>query len=898
MDDTIFDKINDVDLKKTMENSSIEYDMSVIAARALPDVRDGLKPVQRRILYAMIELNNGPDKPHRKCARIVGDTMGKYHPHGDSSIYGALVNLAQDWSTRYPLVDGHGNFGSVDGDGAAAMRYTEARLSKISMEMLADINKNIVNFLPNFDETEKEPEVLPSRIPNLLVNGTSGIAVGMATNIPPHNLKEVVNAVVKLIENKIEGQETTMEEILEVIKGPDFPTGAMILGTRGIEEAYRTGRGKIRVRAVTNIEPMANGKNRIIVTELPYMVNKARLIEKIAELVRDKKIDGITELRDESNREGMRIVIELRRDANPTVLLNQLFKHTQLQDTFGVIMLALVNNEPKILNLLQMLDYYLKHQEEVVTRRTQYDLNKAEERAHILKGLLIALDNIDEVINIVRSSKTTAIAKERLMERFGLDDPQAQAIVDMRLRALTGLEREKLEGEYDELIKQIARFKEILADEKELLGVVRDELLVIRDKYGDERRTSIGYDAFDINMEDLIPDDNVVIAMTRLGYIKRMSIDNFKSQHRGGKGIKGMQTLDEDFIEDLFMTTNHHYIMFFTNRGRVYRLKAYEIPESSRTARGTAIVNLLQLLPQEKITAVISLKEYEDNRYLFMATKKGMVKKTKIREYENIRKSGLAAISLKEEDELIEVKTTNNHKDIFLVTKDGMCIRFNERDVRSTGRTSMGVIGMNLSPDDEVVAMQIDSQGKYMLIVSENGLGKRTDMEEFTCQHRGGKGVKCYKILEKTGNVVGAKAVDEENEVMLITNEGIIIRLAVSGISKLGRITSGVKLMDIDTDKDIRVASVAKVKESGNAANEEEVLKKLEEELAAENIPDEGDGEEDGEILEEGSTPKENATLQDGVENSTGEDLSDLDELVHRALKDMEETEENGKEEE
>ena len=886
MDDTIFDKINDVDLKKTMENSYIEYAMSVIAARALPDVRDGLKPVQRRILYAMIELNNGPDKPHRKCARIVGDTMGKYHPHGDSSIYGALVNLAQDWSTRYPLVDGHGNFGSVDGDGAAAMRYTEARLSKISMEMLADINKNIVNFLPNFDETEKEPEVLPSRIPNLLVNGTSGIAVGMATNIPPHNLKEVVNAVVKLIENKIEGQETTMEEILEVIKGPDFPTGAMILGTRGIEEAYRTGRGKIRVRAVTNIEPMANGKNRIIVTELPYMVNKARLIEKIAELVRDKKIDGITELRDESNREGMRIVIELRRDANPTVLLNQLFKHTQLQDTFGVIMLALVNNEPKILNLLQMLDYYLKHQEEVVTRRTQYDLNKAEERAHILKGLLIALDNIDEVINIVRSSKTTAMAKERLMERFGLDDPQAQAIVDMRLRALTGLEREKLEGEYDELIKQIARFKEILADEKELLGVVRDELLVIRDKYGDERRTSIGYDAFDINMEDLIPDDNVVIAMTRLGYIKRMSIDNFKSQHRGGKGIKGMQTLDEDFIEDLFMTTNHHYIMFFTNRGRVYRLKAYEIPESSRTARGTAIVNLLQLLPQEKITAVISL------------TKKGMVKKTKIREYENIRKSGLAAISLKEEDELIEVKTTNNHKDIFLVTKDGMCIRFNERDVRSTGRTSMGVIGMNLSPDDEVVAMQIDSQGKYMLIVSENGLGKRTDMEEFTCQHRGGKGVKCYKILEKTGNVVGAKAVDEENEVMLITNEGIIIRLAVSGISKLGRITSGVKLMDIDTDKDIRVASVAKVKESGNAANEEELLKKLEEELAAENIPDEGDGEEDGEILEEGSTPKENATLQDGVENSTGEDLSDLDELVHRALKDMEETEENGKEEE
>ncbi|MDE7061324.1 MAG: DNA gyrase subunit A [Lachnospiraceae bacterium] len=844
MDDTVFDKINDVDLKKTMENSYIEYAMSVIAARALPDVRDGLKPVQRRILYAMIELNNGPDKPHRKCARIVGDTMGKYHPHGDSSIYGALVNLAQEWSTRYPLVDGHGNFGSVDGDGAAAMRYTEARLSRISMEMLADIGKNTVNFSPNFDETEREPDVLPSRIPNLLVNGTSGIAVGMATNIPPHNLKEVINAVVRLIENKIADKETVIEEILEVIKGPDFPTGAMILGTRGIEEAYRTGRGKIRVRAVTDIEPMANGKNRIVVTEIPYMVNKARLIEKIAELVRDKKIDGITELRDESNSEGMRIVIELRRDVNPTVLLNQLYKHTQLQDTFGVIMLALVNNEPKILNLLQMLDYYLKHQEEVVTRRTKYDLNKAEERAHILQGLIVALDNIDEVISIIRSSKTTPIAKERLTERFALDEAQAQAIVDMRLRALTGLEREKLEAEYTDLQNQIKRFKEILGDEKVLLSVVRDELITIRDKYGDDRRTSIGYDSFDINMEDLIPDDNVVIAMTRLGYIKRMSIDNFKSQHRGGKGIKGMQTLDEDFIEDLFMTTNHHYIMFFTNKGRVYRLKAYEIPESSRTARGTAIINLLQLLPQEKITAVISLKEYKDNRYLFMATKKGMVKKTKIREYENIRKNGLQAISLKEEDELIEVKTTNNHKDIFLVTKDGMCIRFNEKDVRSTGRTSMGVIGMNLAPEDEIVAMQIDSQGKYMLIVSENGLGKRTDMEEFSCQHRGGKGVKCYKILEKTGNVIGAKAVNEDNEVMLITNEGIIIRLSVNGISKLGRITSGVKLMDIDTEKDIRVASVAKVRES-TATNEEDVLKELEAELAEENLPAENsEGEE------------------------------------------------------
>ena len=866
MDDTIFDKINDIDLKQTMEESYIEYAMSVIAARALPDVRDGLKPVQRRILYAMIELNNGPDKPHRKCARIVGDTMGKYHPHGDSSIYGALVNLAQEWSTRYPLVDGHGNFGSVDGDGAAAMRYTEARLSKISMEMLADINKNTVDFSPNFDETEREPDVLPSRIPNLLVNGTSGIAVGMATSIPPHNLKETVHAVIKIIDNKIADRQTPIEEILEIVKGPDFPTGAMILGTRGIEAAYRTGRGKIRVRAVTDIEPMANGKNRIIVTELPYMVNKAKLIEKIADLVRDKKIDGITELRDESNREGMRICIELRRDVNPNVMLNQLYKHTQLQDTFGVIMLALVDNQPRVLNLLEMLSYYLKHQEEVVTRRTQYDLNKAEERAHILQGLLIALDNIDEVINMIRSSKSAPMAKERLIERFGLDDAQAQAIVDMRLRALTGLERERLETEYAELQKQIARFKEILSDEKVLLGVVREELLAVCDKYADERRTSIGYDEFDIDMEDLIPDNNVVVAMTRLGYIKRMSIDNFKSQHRGGKGIKGMQTIEEDFIEDLFMTTNHHYIMFFTNKGRVYRLKAYEIPESSRTARGTAIVNLLQLQPQEKITAVISLREYKDDRYLFMATKNGMVKKTKIQEYENIRKNGLQAISLREDDELIEVKVTNSQKDVFLVTKDGICIRFNEKDVRSTGRASMGVIGMNLSSDDKVVSMQIDTQGKYLLIVSENGLGKLTDISEFTCQHRGGKGVKCYKILEKTGNVVGAKAIDENDEIMIITNEGIIIRLAVSGISKLGRITSGVKLIDIDTEKDIRVASFAKVKES-STVSEEDVLKKLEQELEEEEIP------------------RKAAVVKP-------EDTSDLETLVARALEDKEQDEE------
>ncbi len=836
MDNNIFDKVHDVDLRKTMETSYIDYAMSVIAARALPDVRDGLKPVQRRILYAMIELNNGPDKPHRKCARIVGDTMGKYHPHGDSSIYDALVKLAQDFSTRYPLIDGHGNFGSVDGDSAAAMRYTEARLSKISMEMLSDINKDTVDFSPNFDETEKEPVVLPSRYPNLLVNGTSGIAVGMATNIPPHNLREVINGVLKIIDNRVEeDRDTDIEEILQIIKGPDFPTGAEILGTAGIEEAYRTGRGKVRVRAVTDIEPMANGKNRIVVTELPYMVNKARLIEKIADLVKDKKIDGITELRDESDRTGMRIVIELRRDVNANVLLNQLYKHTQLQDTFGVIMLALVNNEPRVLNLYQMLDYYLQHQKEVVTRRTQYDLNKAEERAHILQGLIIALDNIDEVISIIRSSQNGNIAKERLIERFGLSEAQAQAIIDMRLRALTGLERERLENEFAELMAKIAEYKAILADEKKLLGVIKEEIIFIRDKYGDERRTSIGYDEFDISMEDLIPNENTVIAMTRLGYIKRMTIDNFKSQHRGGKGIKGMQTIDEDFIEDLLMTTNHHYIMFFTNKGRVYRLKAYEIPESSRTARGTAIVNLLQLLPEERITAVIPLKEYKEDRFLFMATKNGIVKKTPIKDYENIRKSGLQAISLREDDDLIEVKSTNHLKDIFLVTRNGMCIRFNERDVRPTGRTSMGVIGMTLTGDDQIVGMQLNTQGEYLLFVSENGMGKRTDMEEFTVQRRGGKGVKCYKITEKTGDVVGVKAVNEDNEVMLITTEGIIIRLMVSDISKLGRITSGVKLMSIEADTDITVASFAKVRESNDNTSEDELIKNLEKELDEED---------------------------------------------------------------
>ena len=812
MDDKVFDQIHEVDLKKTMETSYIDYAMSVIASRALPDVRDGLKPVQRRVLYSMIELNNGPDKPHRKCARIVGDTMGKYHPHGDSSIYGALVNMAQDLSTRYPLVDGHGNFGSVDGDGAAAMRYTEARLSKISMEMLADINKDTVDFMPNFDETEKEPVVLPSRYPNLLVNGTTGIAVGMATNIPPHNLREVIYAVVKIIDNQVkEDRGTDIEELLEIVKGPDFPTGGMILGTTGINEAYRTGRGKVRVRAVTNIEPMQNGKNRIVVTELPYMVNKARLIEKIAELVRDKKIDGITDLRDESDRQGMRICIELRRDVNPNVVLNLLYKHTQLQDTFGVIMLALVNNEPKVLNLGEMLNYYLLHQEDVVTRRTKYDLNKAEERAHILQGLLIALDNIDEVISIIRSSKNTQEAKDRLIERFALTDVQAQAIVDMRLRALTGLEREKIENEYAELMAKIEELKAILADKKKLLGVIREEILTIAEKYGDDRRTSIGYDEYDISMEDLIPVTNTVVTMTKLGYIKRMSVDNFRSQHRGGKGIKGMETIEDDYIEELLMTTSHHYLMFFTNMGKVYRMKAYEIPEAGRTARGTAIINLLQLQPNEKITAVIPIREYKEGNYLFMATKKGIVKKTPIEDYANVRKTGLTAISLRDDDELIEVKKTDNTKDIVMVTKYGQCIRFHETDVRSTGRNSMGVIGMNLSDDDEVVGMQMNTQGDALLIVSEKGLGKATLMTEFSTQNRGGKGVKCYKITEKTGNIVGVKAVNQDSEIMLITTEGIIIRMKVTDISLLGRVTSGVKL--INMDEDITVASIAKVRE-------------------------------------------------------------------------------------
>ena len=811
MKDDVFDKIHEVDLKERMETFYIDYAMSVIAARALPDVRDGLKPVQRRVLYSMIELNNGPDKPHRKSARIVGDTMGKYHPHGDSSIYGALVNMAQDWTMRYPLVDGHGNFGSMDGDGAAAMRYTEARLSKISMELLADIGKDTVDFVPNFDDTEKEPVVLPSRYPNLLVNGTTGIAVGMATNIPPHNLREVVNAIVKIIDNKVlEDRDTSIEEILEIVKAPDFPTGGMILGTRGCTEAYRTGRGKILVRAVTDIETLPNGKTQIIATQLPYMVNKANLIVKIAELVKLKKVDGITDIRDESNREGIRVVIELRKDANANVILNQLYKHTQLQDTFGVIMLALVNQEPKVMNLLDMLINYLKHQEEVVTRRTRYELHKPEEREHILQGLLKALDYIDEVISIIRSSSSTPVAKERLMERFELSDPQSQAIVDMRLRALTGLEREKLENEYNELEIRIKELRRILADEKLLLGVIKNEMVEISEKYGDDRRTIISYDNTDITTEDMVPRENTVIALTNLGYIKRMTVDNFKAQNRGGKGIKGMQTIEDDFIEDLLMTTTHHYLNFFTSLGRVYRLKAYEIPEAGRTARGTAVVNLLQLAPEEKITAMIPIQEYDKEKNLFMVTKRGIVKKTSMVEFSNIRKKGLAAISLKDDDELIEVKTTDRNSEIFLVTSHGMCIRFRETDVRATGRNSMGVIGMNLI-DDEIIGMQLQSQGDSLLIVSENGLGKRTYLNEFTLQNRGGKGVKCYKITERTGNVMGIKAVEDENEIMMITTEGIIIQLRMQDISTMGRITSGVKMMDLE--EGVKVAKIAKVRE-------------------------------------------------------------------------------------
>ena len=831
MDETIFDKVQEIDLKKTMEQSYIDYAMSVISQRALPDVRDGLKPVQRRVLYSMIELNNGPDKPHRKCARIVGDTMGKYHPHGDSSIYGALVNMAQEWSTHYPLVDGHGNFGSVDGDGAAAMRYTEARLSKIAMEMLADINKDTVNFSPNFDETEKEPDVLPCRFPNLLCNGTTGIAVGMASNIPPHNIKETIDAVVKMINNRIdEDRDTEIEELMSVIQGPDFPTGATIIGRRGIEEAYRTGKGKIIVRAVTNIEPMQNGKNRIVVTELPYGVNKAKLIEKIAELVKDKRVDGITDLADQSSREGMRISIELRRDVNPNVVLNQLMKHTQLQDTFGVIMLALVGGEPRILNIHDMLYYYLQHQEEVVTRRTRYDLSKAQERAHILEGLLIALDHIDRVIEIIRGSANVAAAKASLIEEFGLSDAQSQAIVDMRLRALTGLERNRLENEYKELEERIDYLQSILGDLKVLLGVIRDELLTIKDKYGDDRKTAIELAEDEFNAEDLIPNEAAVIAMTKLGYIKRMSPDHFKAQNRGGKGIKGMNILDEDYIADLITINNHDYVLFFTNLGRVYQLKGYEIPEASRTARGTAVINLLQLQAGEKVTSILRNEGHESG-YLTMATKLGMIKRTNLSEYENIRKVGLAAISLREGDELIDVHVTDGKRDIIMISHLGQCIRFDENDARATGRVSMGVKGMNLADGDSVIGMQVAEENGELLFVSEMGMGKKTAMSEFKDQNRGGKGIRCYRVNAKTGNLAGVKVYKEGYELMLITTEGTVIRMKTDTIPVLGRDTSGVKLMQVDQEN-VKVSSIELIEES----KEEEFAETPEETVSSEEV--------------------------------------------------------------
>ena len=820
MDDTVFDKIQEVDLKKTMETSYIDYAMSVIVSRALPDVRDGLKPVQRRILWSMIELNNGPDKPHRKCARIVGDTMGKYHPHGDSSIYGALFNMAQEWSFHYPLVDGHGNFGSVDGDSPAAMRYTEARLSKISMEMLADINKDTVDFQPNFDETQKEPVVLPARIPNLLINGTTGIAVGMATNMPPHNLGEVIDACTLMINNQIDGgKDTSIEDIMKIIKGPDFPTGATILGRKGIEEAYRTGHGKIIVRAVSRIETKPNGKSEILVSELPFLVNKARLIESIADLVRNKKIDGITALNDHSSREGMEICIEVRRDANPNVILNQLYKHTQLQDTFGVNNLALVDGQPKVLNLKELLVCWLRHQEDVVRRRTRFDLNKAEERAHILKGLLIALDHIDEVIRIIRNSANVQEAKKELTARFDMDDVQAQAIVDMRLRALTGLERSKIENEYAELMKKIDELKKILADQNRLLAVIRDEMLQIKEKYADPRKTEIIFDSSDISIEDMVPDENTVITATQLGYIKRTSIENFRSQNRGGKGIKGMQTIENDMVVDVMMTSNHNTIFFFTNFGRVYRLKAYEIPEASRTSRGTALINLLQLQPGEHVTNVMPIRNLDEDKQLIMATKRGIVKKTPLADFKNMRKTGLAAINLTDGDELIEVKWDENESDILLVTRKGMSIRFNLSDVRPMGRSARGVIGMKLADGDEVVSMMTENQGSHVLFISENGMGKLTPMTEFKTQHRDGSGVKCYKITEKSGELVGARAVCEDDDVLLITTEGIVMRTPCSSISVLGRITTGVKVMDLKDG--VKVASFSKVKRDPEESNED-----------------------------------------------------------------------------
>ena len=825
MEPNVFDKVQDVDLKKTMENSYIDYAMSVIVSRAIPDVRDGLKPVQRRVLYSLQSLGVTPDKKTKKCATIVGECMGKFHPHGDFSIYGALVYMGQSWSMRHVLVDKQGNFGSDDGDSPAAMRYTEAKMSKLAGEMLAGINKDTVDFMPNFSNEYDEPTVLPAKFPNLIVNGATGIAVGMATNIPPHNLREVIRAVDLIIDHRINDQETTLEDIMKVIPGPDFPTGGIILGHKGIEEAYRTGRGKIKLRAVCEIEPMQNGKHRIVVKELPYLVYRSRVIENIANLVKDKKIDGITYINDASGKGSTaKINIELRKDVNPNVILNQLYKHTQLQTTFGVIMLCIVNGEPKILNLQQVLDEYLKHQVNVFTRRTKYDLNKAQERAHILEALLVAVDHIDEIVHTIRAAANTEQAKLDLSAKFGFDEGQAQAIVDMRLRALTGLERDKLKDEYDELEKKIAYYNEILGDPKKMLGVIKSEIDVIADKYADDRLTKFGYDD-SIEDEDLIPDDDIVIAATRLGYVKRMSPENFKQQNRGGKGIRGMQTINDDIIEDLFMTTNHHYIMFFTNTGRCFRIKAYNIPEASRTSRGTALVNLLQLGSDEHVTASFALTDDypSSDQYLLLATKNGMVKKTPIADYANIRKTGLIAMTLRDDDQLIEAKLIDAGEDVMIGTRNGMAIRFNESDVRVTGRSSMGVRGISLDADDEVIGMQKLSQGDYVLVVSEKGMGKLTHADEFKAQKRGGKGLHCYRITEKTGKLVGFKLTSKEREIMLITNEGVIIRMSLKDAKDIGRNTSGVKFMNIDPDSDTVIASIAKVRESTTEAYEAEL---------------------------------------------------------------------------
>ena len=825
LEPNVFDKVQDVDLKKTMENSYIDYAMSVIVSRAIPDVRDGLKPVQRRVLYSLQSLGVTPDKKTKKCATIVGECMGKFHPHGDSSIYGALVYMGQSWSMRHVLVDKQGNFGSDDGDSPAAMRYTEAKMSKLAGEMLAGINKDTVDFMPNFSNEYDEPTVLPAKFPNLIVNGATGIAVGMATNIPPHNLREVIRAVDLIIDHRIKDQETTLEDIMKVIPGPDFPTGGIILGHKGIEEAYRTGRGKIKLRAVCEIEPMQNGKHRIVVKELPYLVYRSRVIENIANLVKDKKIDGITYINDASGKGSTaKINIELRKDVNPNVILNQLYKHTQLQTTFGVIMLCIVNGEPKILNLQQVLDEYLKHQVNVFTRRTKYDLNKAQERAHILEALLVAVDHIDEIVHTIRAAANTEQAKLDLSAKFGFDEGQAQAIVDMRLRALTGLERDKLKDEYDELEKKIAYYNEILGDPKKMLGVIKSEIDVIADKYADDRLTKFGYDD-SIEDEDLIPDDDIVIAATRLGYVKRMSPENFKQQNRGGKGIRGMQTINDDIIEDLFMATNHHYIMFFTNTGRCFRIKAYNIPEASRTSRGTALVNLLQLGSDEHVTASFALTDDypSSDQYLLLATKNGMVKKTPIADYANIRKTGLIAMTLRDDDQLIEAKLIDAGEDVMIGTRNGMAIRFNESDVRVTGRSSMGVRGISLDADDEVIGMQKLSQGDYVLVVSEKGMGKLTHADEFKAQKRGGKGLHCYRITEKTGKLVGFKLTSKEREIMLITNEGVIIRMSLKDAKDIGRNTSGVKFMNIDPESDTVIASIAKVRESTTEAYEAEL---------------------------------------------------------------------------